>query len=127
MRTPTPHVVTKARLTADKALMAIRSWRHVYVMNCLRAFLKLPRTSVTRMKFCLIVAQKAKDAGLYAKSTYLRDVAYSFIKRFYEFSSPRIVNRYKSYEHWNHWKQRECVDFDLLTPKGQRRAGIKIA
>lgn len=117
---PNPRSMLEARGDYETAREAMRSERYRYVGVLLPLFLKLPKDARKRRDWCFQAAQKAKDAGLYAKSTYLRDVAFSFVKRFYERSTPRIRDWRLESETWSKWRRDNFIDLEVWSVKRMR-------
>ena len=114
-----PKNMLRKRKVFTESREALQAERHRYRMVCWKFF----QRAANKPAFVIEMAERMKSHGLYAASTYSKDIEISIIKRWYdEFGG--TGEQFKGYEHWTAWTRKYKLDYDTM--KAARR-GLKIA
>lgn len=102
--------------TADRATLIacrarIKETRRAYMMMMKKRWLALPKSE--RSRFVAEMPERMRALGMYAASTYGRDIIRGIIYLWYR-SDPEQPERYKKYQHWTEWQQKHGVSFEAM-------------
>lgn len=113
---------TTDRRTLIACRARIKETRRAYMMMMKKRWLALPKSE--RSRFIAEMPERMRSLGMYAKSTYGRDIIRGIIYLWYR-SDPDQPDRYRKYEHWTAWQQKHGVSFaEMYRQYGKVRAKL---